>query len=78
MIIVQNISELKIVACKTKDAIISVLETWLDDSVNDTEFWIENYTIVWKYRSKMAMKYVTISEMTFLSPSESELESIWI
>ena len=26
----------------------------------------------------MAMKYVILSEMTFLSPSESELESIWI
>ena len=26
----------------------------------------------------MAMKFVTISEMTCLSPSESELESIWI
>jgi hypothetical protein len=55
-----------------------VSETWLDAYVIDTEIWIENYTIVWRYRSKMSRKYVTISEMTFLSPSESELESIWI
>jgi hypothetical protein len=32
-----KISELTIVACKTKVAIIPVLETWLDDSDIDTE-----------------------------------------
>jgi hypothetical protein len=44
--LVPKISQLTIVACKTKVAIIPVLEAWLDDSVIDTEIWIENYTVV--------------------------------
>lgn len=48
-----KISELKLIALKSKAAIISISETWLDDSVTDAEINIENYSVVRLDRSRI-------------------------
>ena len=78
-----KISELKIIACKTKAAVISVSETWLDNSVTDAEIWIDNYSIVRKDRNRNGggvCAYVRndISFTLASDISENELEAIWI
>ena len=78
-----KISELKIIACKTKAAVISISETWLDDSVTDAEIWIENYSIVRKDRTRNGggvCSYIRddISFTLVQDISVNELESVWI
>ena len=47
-----KISELKIIAEKSRAAVISVTETWLDSSVTDQEIAIENYCVIPKDRNR--------------------------
>ena len=44
--ILPKMSELKIIALKSKAAVISLSETWLDSSVTDSEIYIDNYSVV--------------------------------
>ena len=58
-------------------------ETWLDESVTDSEIWIDNYSIVRKDRSRNGGGVCTFirNDISFTlaqNISENELESIWI
>ena len=44
----KKISELKLIATKTRAKIITVCETWFDDSVTDNEVNIPNYSVIRK------------------------------
>ena len=48
----KKVPELKLIANKTKAAVISVTETWLDDSVTNSEVQIEGYTVIRKDRNR--------------------------
>ena len=41
-----SIDEIRTIATQTKSAVITLTETWLDDSVNDSELRISNYCLV--------------------------------
>ena len=41
-----SIDEIRTIATKTKAAVIALTETWLDDSVNDSELRINNYCLI--------------------------------
>ena len=47
-----KLSEIKLIAQKSKAAVISVTETWLDDSVCDGEIAIDNYSVVRRDRNR--------------------------
>ena len=47
-----KITELKIIAAKSRAAVISVTKTWLDDSVTDGEISTNNYSIVRRDRNR--------------------------
>ena len=47
-----KISEIKLIAANSKAAVIGISETWLDESVSDSEVEIENYTIYRKDRNR--------------------------
>ena len=49
--LVHKISELRLIATKTRAAVISISETWLDDSVSDSEISISNYCLVRRDRN---------------------------
>lgn len=50
--LLNKIAELQLIANKSKAAIISVTETWLDDSITNTEVNILGYTILRKDRNR--------------------------
>ena len=50
--LLNKIAELHLIANKSKAAIISVTETWLDDSITNTEVNILDYTILRKARNR--------------------------
>ena len=45
-------SEVRIIAEKSKAAVIGIFETWLDNSVNDAEINIEGYTVIRNDRNR--------------------------
>ena len=47
-----KMSELKLIASNSTAAMISITETWLDNSVSDAEINIENYTVVRRDRNR--------------------------
>lgn len=47
-----KITEIRHIALKTKAVVISVTETWLDQSVTDGEIQIQNYTVIRKDRNR--------------------------
>ena len=55
-------SELKLITSKSKAAVISITETWLDSSITDGEIHIDNYSVLRRDRTVFAF----ISEMTLL------------
>ena len=62
-----KISELKIIAERSRAAAISVTETWLDSSVTDQEIALENYCVIRKDRNRNGggvCKYIR-SEIAF-------------
>ena len=50
--LVHQISELRLLASKTRAAVISLSETWLDYSVLDSELSICDYCLVRRYRNR--------------------------
>lgn len=50
--VLPKMSELKLIANKTNAAILSISETWLDESVTDQEVHIENYSVLRSDRNR--------------------------
>ena len=49
---ITKISEVKIIASKSKAAVISITETWLDSSVSDGEIHFDNYSVIRRDRNR--------------------------
>ena len=50
-----SIAEIRTIATQTKSAVITLTETWLDDSVNDSELRINNYCLVRADRNRQGV-----------------------
>ena len=50
--LLNKISELRLLAANTKAAVISLSETWLDDSVLDNEIFISDYCLLRRDRNR--------------------------
>ena len=50
--LLKQISELRLIAVKSKAAVISLSETWLDNSVTDCEISIDDYCLIRRDRNK--------------------------
>ncbi|CAC5397465.1 unnamed protein product [Mytilus coruscus] len=78
-----KLSEIKIVAAKTKAAVISITVSWLDNAVTNAEIHIEGYNIVRLDRSRNdGGVCVFIKEDIAFSPRQdlhdNRLEALWI
>ena len=78
-----KLSEVKIVAMKTEAAVISITESWLDESITNAEIHIDNYNIVRSDRSRNGggvcmyiRKDLAFSPRTDLQSDNTE--TIWI
>ena len=58
-----KMSELKLVAIRTKAAILSITETWLDETVTNQEVQIENYSVVRSDRTRKGAEFACIYAM---------------
>ena len=81
--ILPKISELRLIAANSKAAVIGVSETWLDDSVNDSEVSIDNYNIYRKDRSRNGGGVCVYVRSDFAFNTRSDLqnegiEAVWI
>lgn len=80
--LISKLEEIKILAFKTKAAIICVTETWLDDSVAEPEIEIKGYQVIRKDRNRKGggvCLYIKTS-LAFNQRNDleiEELEAIW-
>ena len=76
-LLLPKISELKLIAEKTRATAFSVTETWLGSSVTDQEFSIDNYCVARKDRSrKTEAEFVHIYARMLLSVSKMSFQEI--
>ena len=72
--ILYKISELRYIAIRTRAAVITLSETWLDDSVTDSEISINDYCLVRRDRNRNIRKDI-FSHRTDLD--SNGLEILW-
>ena len=81
--LISKLDQLKLLAQKTKAAIICVSETWLDSSVTDTEINTPGYLVTCRDRNREGGGVcIYVREDLAFNPrndlNDSELESVWI
>ena len=78
-----KLSELKLLAVRTKATIIALSETWLDDSVTDAEICIEGYSVLRRDRNRHGggvCLYIK-NEIAFNPRSDlnsDQIETVWV
>ena len=78
-----NIDEIRTIANRTKAAVIALTETWLDDSVNDSEISINNYCIIRADRNRQGggvCLYIR-ENLTFnprIDIKTDSIETLWV
>ena len=78
-----SIDEIRTIANQTKAAVIALTETWLDDSVNDSEITINNYCIIRADRNRQGggvCLYIRES-LTFnprIDIKTDSIETVWV
>ena len=77
-----SIDEIRTIATQTKAAVIALTETWLDDSVNDSELRINNYCLIRADRNRQGGECLFIREnLTFnrrLDILTDSIETLWV
>lgn len=77
-----KISELRLIGARTKAAVLCITETWLDNSVTNTEVKIDGYSLLRKDRSRTGggvCAYIR-GDLAFTQRTDlqqTELEAIW-
>ena len=78
-----NIDEIRTIANRTKAAVIALTETWLDDSVNDSEISINNYCLIRADRNRQGggvCLYIR-ENLTFnprIDIKTDSIETLWV
>ena len=81
--VIPKLSELRFFAKNTTPSVISITESWLDHTVNDSEIEIENYVVVRKDRNRSGGGVCMFihKDLSFNVRNDLEhkhLESIWV
>lgn len=81
--LIPKLSELRLIAFKTKAAVIALTETWLDSSVSDSEISIEGYSVYRHDRDRHGggvCLYVSNSIAVNYRPDliDARLEALWV
>jgi hypothetical protein len=80
-----KITELRIIAQKTKAAVISITESWLDESISDNEISIQGYSVIRKDRNREGGGVCTFinNDIAFINRTDlicegCDFETMWI
>ena len=66
-----KMSQLRIIANKTSAAVIALTETWIDNSVTNSEISIDGYTVLRKDEKDTAEVFASILKITLLLTKET-------